>query len=1057
MEKLCLGCMQMKQDEPICEHCGFDEQKENQSHQLPVGTLLQNQYLVGRVLGQGGFGITYIGWDQHLSIPVAIKEYFPGGVVQRHTQLSTKVTCINGEAPDVFAKHRERFLKEARTLAQLAEIPEIVQIKSFFASNDTAYIVMDYIQGITLKNHLKQLGRPMTEAEALSIMEPVIQALQKVHEHGLIHRDISPDNIMLPQSGGIKLIDFGTVRYIDDSGKSKSTETVLKPGFAPMEQYITRGNLGAWTDVYALCATFHYLLTGKVPEEAMMRLDGDGLLPLLRKRQDLSSRFIRILEKGMQVRIPDRIQSADELHQLLYCAKTMEPEQQDEPALKSNIHAPVQKKKRGKIPLLLASSLIIFSAAFWMLKQTPETPSFQESSPQNTVPRGTETYSAGDSDEERYRQAEALVEQGEYAKAAILYAKLGDYQDSRARAFETWALVPNRQTISFYYHSETYGGSYCDMIHAIRKDGSVLADPIFADALPEDSRDHYFTSDYQGIVSIHGAIGLKFDGTLALPKNVQKYDNMRSWTDIAAIASYEYPMDSFDYYLYVGLKTDGTVLATGSIPVSELGLDRWTNIQAIACEMNLVAGLKKDGTVIATGRSAPDPSSLESWTDIVDIAVGPGQLLGLRADGTVLAAGDNVNNLLNLIKEYEWNDIIALYDGPYGIRSDGSIVSGCSAEGNNRGNTYGWNNLAELTCNSWQTAGLKKDGTLVFSADGWGFYANAHTWDTILMPNEVIADPQTQYGYALDWVEKGQYGKAAVIFGSLGDYLDSYERSIRLWRMITPYKTISAGKSCTAMIKADGTVVCPAVQDVTQYAVSAWRDIVSVSAGYNYTAGLKADGTVTMTQQGFRMNTDLWKNLIAIDASTDNILGLRADGTVVFAGNNATGQNQVDGWSDIVAISASSHSVGLRMDGTVVAVGDNQNGQCNVDDWTDIISISSASGVTAGLKSDGTIVVAGNFDTNLLDINEWKDLVAIEAASDEKGTFLIALKSDGTAVAAGANHFGQCDVADWNNIVAISANSGYAIGLRSDGTLITSGHGSNGETRQDQPTGIRIP
>lgn len=211
MSKLCFGCMQQKESSPVCEHCGYDENTGNLPHQLPLGTLLNNQYLIGKVLGQGGFGITYMGWDQHLSTPVAIKEYFPSGVVHRHAQLGSDVICDSAETPEVFARHRDRFLKEARTLAQLSDIPEIVQIRSYFSANNTAYIVMEYVDGITLKEHLKRLGRPMTESETLAIMEPVLKALQKVHAQHLIHRDISPDNIMLPTKGGIKLIDFGTV------------------------------------------------------------------------------------------------------------------------------------------------------------------------------------------------------------------------------------------------------------------------------------------------------------------------------------------------------------------------------------------------------------------------------------------------------------------------------------------------------------------------------------------------------------------------------------------------------------------------------------------------------------------------------------------------------------------------------------------------------------------------------------------------------------------------------------------------------------------------------
>ena len=364
MKNLCFGCMQQKENSPICEHCGFDERTNNHPHQLPVGTLLQNQYLVGRVLGQGGFGITYIGWDQHLSSPVAIKEYFPSGVVQRHTTLGTKIWLANGEETKLFQKHSSRFLKEARVLAQLSDISEIVHIRNYFSQNDTAYIVMEYVHGTTLKDHLKKLGRPMTESEALSTMEPVLKALQKVHDQGLIHRDISPDNIMLPSGGGIKLIDFGTVRYADDSGKSKSTETVLKPGFAPMEQYNARGNLGTWTDVYAICATFHYLLTGKVPADVHARLEEGETLTALHRKDGISEQLTNTLEKGMKLRSAERIQTIQELYDQLY-SKHTEP-------VPSSAAAPALSPKKKKFPLIAAFVLIAAVAAgIFLLSNTP--------------------------------------------------------------------------------------------------------------------------------------------------------------------------------------------------------------------------------------------------------------------------------------------------------------------------------------------------------------------------------------------------------------------------------------------------------------------------------------------------------------------------------------------------------------------------------------------------------------------------------------------------------------------------------------------------------------
>ena len=316
--KICYGCMRGKTQSPICEHCGFDERNLNLNHQLPIGTILNNQYVLGRVLGQGGFGITYIGWDRVLDMPVAVKEYFPNGTVYRNIGMGPNVQSYLGDDETVFQKHKKRFIREARSLAQLSAIPEIVQVKNFFEANNTAYIVMEYVNGITLKNYIKSLGRPLTIAETMQIMEPVIKGLLAVHERGLIHRDISPDNIMLQADGGIKIIDFGTVRYMNDAQRSKSTESVLKPGYAPMEQYNSKGNIGTWTDVYAICATICYCLSGEVPADAPSRLESGEELTYLEKIPGVSKQLVRILQKGMKIRLADRTATLSVLYNQLY-------------------------------------------------------------------------------------------------------------------------------------------------------------------------------------------------------------------------------------------------------------------------------------------------------------------------------------------------------------------------------------------------------------------------------------------------------------------------------------------------------------------------------------------------------------------------------------------------------------------------------------------------------------------------------------------------------------------------------------------------------------------
>ena len=310
----CLGCMKEK-TQPVCEHCGWDENSQNQPHQLPTGTILKGQYMIGRVLGQGGFGITYLGWDMYLEVPVAIKEYYPSSFVTRNSTAGLKVTGFSQEANDAYEKNKERFLKEAQILECCSGIPEVVKIRNFFPDNNTVYIVMEYLQGRNLKDHLRRLGRGMTMDETLGILRPLLGGLQKVHEAGLIHRDISPDNIMIQPGGKVKLLDLGSVWTSHHAGSE--TQNPFKNGFTPLEQYQSKSNLGPWSDVYALCATMVYCMTGKTPTDSPTRLDSDDLDGVLRSIPGLKEHQRKALERGMALKSQDRIQSVRELEEQL--------------------------------------------------------------------------------------------------------------------------------------------------------------------------------------------------------------------------------------------------------------------------------------------------------------------------------------------------------------------------------------------------------------------------------------------------------------------------------------------------------------------------------------------------------------------------------------------------------------------------------------------------------------------------------------------------------------------------------------------------------------------
>lgn len=301
----CPGCMAEKEGKSPCPYCGWIEGTlpDSPQHLVP-GTILQGKYLVGRVLGQGGFGITYLGWDLQLDMKLAIKEYMPRDIASRNSG-EAEVTFFTGNVKTHFVNGMNKFLEEAKILAKYNNQPGIVSVRDFFKENGTAYLVMYYLEGIDLKKYLEQFGGTLPYEQGLAIMVPVMEALATVHKDGILHRDISPDNIYITMQGEVKLLDFGAARHaVSDSNKSLSV--ILKPGYAPEEQYRSKGNQGPWTDIYGLAATFYRMLTGKVPPESLDRLDEETLTPPSRLGITIPPHAESALLKALSIRAQDR-------------------------------------------------------------------------------------------------------------------------------------------------------------------------------------------------------------------------------------------------------------------------------------------------------------------------------------------------------------------------------------------------------------------------------------------------------------------------------------------------------------------------------------------------------------------------------------------------------------------------------------------------------------------------------------------------------------------------------------------------------------------------------
>ena len=272
---------------------------------LPEGSVLAGQYIIADVLGQGGFGITYLAADHKTGNKVAIKEYFPDSMA---TRSQTAVVPFSGERGESYEYGKECFLQEAQTLAQFIGSENIVRIYSYFEENGTAYFVMDYIKGISLDDHIKQNGGKLSFEETYRILAPVMNALSIVHSRGIIHRDIAPDNIYITNDGTVKLLDFGAARY-SLGDRSQSLDIVLKHGFAPKEQYVRRGKQGPFTDVYALAATYYFALTGKRPPDSVDRMDEDNLIPPSNMGIAIPVKAEQAILTALNVRAEDRFQN----------------------------------------------------------------------------------------------------------------------------------------------------------------------------------------------------------------------------------------------------------------------------------------------------------------------------------------------------------------------------------------------------------------------------------------------------------------------------------------------------------------------------------------------------------------------------------------------------------------------------------------------------------------------------------------------------------------------------------------------------------------------------
>lgn len=322
--KICFWCFKSKGNQAVCPHCGYAQGSEpEQAYQLAPGTVLHKRYVIGVSIGIGGFGITYKAFDAMLRMIVAVKEFYPAGLVNRGGG-EKKVGIFSGEKKAEFQRQLARFLEEARNMALFSKEQDIVNVYDYFAENQTAYIIMEYVNAPLLKDELKK--RRFSPQEAGGYMLAILEALEKVHKNNIIHKDISPDNIFLTGPGTIKLFDFGAARL---QGSERTEAVVVKAGYTPPEQYTSQDVQSLSMDIYAAGAVFYEMLAGIKPVDSRDRVVKDELKTLSECGTRTDEYLQRIVFKAMALEPRLRFQTAAEFKEaLIHHKKVLLPQEE---------------------------------------------------------------------------------------------------------------------------------------------------------------------------------------------------------------------------------------------------------------------------------------------------------------------------------------------------------------------------------------------------------------------------------------------------------------------------------------------------------------------------------------------------------------------------------------------------------------------------------------------------------------------------------------------------------------------------------------------------------
>lgn len=377
---------------------------------LKPGVILKERYKIEEVIGAGGFGITYRAWDPLLQSYVAIKEYYPSGIATRSAD-SSKVCVPVGQEQREYHRGKIRFLKEAQDVARFQSEPNIVSIYDYLEENDTAYMVMEYLHGCTLKQYIREHGGRLDTDHILHICLSVLDALAVVHKAGMIHRDISPENIFICEDLTVKLIDFGAAKQVYLDGE-QTMSVVLKPGYAPPEQYAKKDKQGPWTDIYALGATLYFAATGEKPEESFGRVLEDTIKPVCEVNPEIPRAMSQVIMRAMSVKIEDRYQTVEAMREALLAGEGQNAQMEPYVIPASRISKRDLPKKRGfLIGVAFCIVIMLVVTGIWMAGRVAKKAGTATATEMNAA--STETQTATMADAQTATDAEQAATEAE--------------------------------------------------------------------------------------------------------------------------------------------------------------------------------------------------------------------------------------------------------------------------------------------------------------------------------------------------------------------------------------------------------------------------------------------------------------------------------------------------------------------------------------------------------------------------------------------------------------------------------------------------------------------